>query len=219
MPESASFSMRKKPNYRRRRTVSILVLLVAAVVVVALLSRGDGIGGSKEKPTATVAFVVQGRAVAQSKAPDAATKKANEDAVATMLNDYYQTAFVDPKKWGDGTFPDLQNLFVKEAKATFTKDIDALTIGTARTELKRVDPTVTSLTVTIYYDLKNRPTLAIATAAFTARGTLKQSGPALTIKQKATFYLEKSGKSWMITSYDAQQNQDTPTPSPSPSPS
>jgi hypothetical protein len=217
MPESASFSMRKKPNYRRRRTVSILVLLVVVVVVVALLSRGGGIGGNNEKPTPTVAFVVQGRAYAQKKAPDAATEKANEDAVAKMFNDYYQTAFVDPKKWGDGTFPDLQELFVKSAKTTFTKDIDALTIGKTRTELKRVDPTATNLTITIYYDAKNKPTLAVATASFTARGTLKQTGPALTIRQKATYYLEKSGEGWIITSYDAQQNQDTPTASPSPS--
>jgi hypothetical protein len=218
MPESASFSMRNKPNYRRRRTVSILVLLLAGVVVVALLSRGGGgKPGSKENPVPTLAFVSKVKSVAQNKSPDAATTKANGDAVVKMITGYYQEAFVDPRRWGDGQFADLRELFAKEAQASFTQNVAALTIGEARTELKRVDPTGATLTVTVYYDAKNRATLAVAAAAFNAKGTLKASGPEVTIQQKATFYMQKQGASWIITDFDAEQHQDTPTPSPSPS--
>jgi ketosteroid isomerase-like protein len=217
MPESASFSMRKKPNYRRRRTASILVLLVVVVVVVALLSRGGGGPGSKENPVPTLAFVSKVVSVAQNKAPDEATKKANGDVVVKMVTDYYQKAFVDPREWGDGQFEDLKALFAEAAQPAFTKDVTALTIGEARTQLKRVDPTGATLTVTVYYDAKNQPTLAVAAAAFNARGTLKDTGPAVTIKQKATFYMAKQGDGWIITDFDAEQTQDTPTPSPTPS--
>jgi hypothetical protein len=210
--------MRNKPNYRRRRTLSVLVLLVAAVVVVALLSRGGSDKpGSKENPVPTLAFVSKINSVAQGKAPDAATKQTNGDAVVKMVTDYYQAAFVDPRKWGDGTFGDLSALFTKAAQPAFASNITALTIGEARTELKRVDPTVATLTVTVYYDAKSQATLAVAAAAFNARGTLKASGPAVTIVQKATFYMQKQGDSWVITDFDAEQHQDTPTPSPSPS--
>jgi len=217
MPESASFSVRPKPNYRRRRTFTVLVLLAVAVIVVALLSRGGG-GTKKGEPgTPTMAFASTVTNVPQQKAPDAGTATANGDAVVKMFNDYYQVGFVDPHKWGDGTFKDLQALFVKEANTSFTGDINSLTIGEARTELKRVDPQPSTLTVTVYYDAAAKPTFAVAAATFVATGTLKQAGPALIIQQKATYYLQKFGDAWTIISYDAHQTQQTPTPSPSPS--
>src|SRR6266542_2388857 len=129
MPESASFSVRKRPNYRRRRTIGALLLLGVAVIVVALLSRSNGGPGSKSNPIPTVAFVSKVNSVSQSKSPDAAAKQANGSALVKVFNDYYQEAFVDPRQWGDGTFPDLRDLFVKEAQASFTKDINSLTIG------------------------------------------------------------------------------------------
>lgn len=218
MPESASFSVRKKPNYRRRRTFFVLVLLVAAVVVVALLSRGGGIG-TKENPIPTLAFTTKMAVVNQGKAADRETRKAEGDAIEKMFNEYYQVAFVDPRKWGDGKFEDLLDKFSKEVQASFTKDLSSLTIGPARIELERVDPTAASLGVTVYYDTKSKPTFAVAAATFNARGTLKQSGPPLFIKQKATFYLQRTGDGWRITSYDAEQSQETPTPTPTASPS
>jgi len=208
--------MRSKPNYRRRRTISVLLLLVVAVIVVALLSR-SGTNGKKENPIARVAFVTKIVTQPQAKAPSAGANQANADAIVKMFNDYYQTAFVDPSKWGDGTFTGLQAHFVKEAQPAFTKDIASLTIGDARTELKRVDPTTQTLTVTIYYDAKTRPYYAVAAATFAARGTMKETGPVLLINQKATYYLHKVGNDWAITDYDASQTQVTPTPSPSPS--
>ena len=219
MPESASFSMRKKPNFRRRRTLAGIVLLVAAIVVVALLSRSTGGPGSKSNPIPTLAFVAKVNTVAQTSSPDAATRRADGDTIIKMFTDFYQEAFVDPRKWGDGQFNDLKDKFAKDAQASFTKDLESMTIGTLRTQLKRVDPTTANLVVTVYYNDKQKPTYAVAAASFYAHGTLKQSGPRVTIKQKATFYLTKTGGGWSIMSYDSDQSQDTPTPSPTASPS
>jgi ABC-type transporter Mla subunit MlaD len=216
MPESASFSVRQRPNYRRRRTFTVLFLLVAAVVVIALLSRGGGGGG--DNPIAQVAFVAKQSVVNQGKAADRPTRKSEGDAIVKMFDDYYQTAFVDPDKWGDGKFEDLRDLFAESVRASFTKDLSSLTIGEGRLDLKRVDPTTQKLAVTVYYNNASKPTLAVAAATFNATGTLKKAGPKVFIKQKATFYLQKTGDSWTITAYDADQTQETP-PSPSPSPS
>ena len=218
MPESASFSVRKKPNYRRRRTISALVLLVVAVIVVALLSRSTGGPGSKGNPVPQLAFVAKVNAVSQSSSPDSATRQAEAQKLQTMFTDFYQEAFVDPRKWGDGRFEDLKKLFAQEAQTSFTRDLPSLTIGQARTQLKRVDPKTANLVVTVYYDAKQKPTYAVVAATFDAIGTLKSSGPRVTIKQKASFYLTKSGGTWTITAYDVDQTQDTPS-SPSPTPS
>ena len=214
MPTSPSFSVRPRPNYRRRRTVALLVLLGIVVIVAALLSR-SGSNGPGEK-TPTLAFATKVSHISQSKPADAGAQEAQGKAIEKIFNDYYQEAFVDPEKWGDGTFEDLKALFAESAQSSFTKDLASLTIGQGRNDLKRVVPGASTLAITIYYDTKSRPKFAVAKASFIGTGTLKKTGPAVTIKQAATFYLEKPRDTWIITAYDADQTQQTPTPSPTP---
>ena len=219
MPESASFSVRR-PNYRRRRTFTVLGLLGVLVLAVVLLTRGGGpLGGPKEPPIPTLQFVAKAKHVFQGKAAGASSQQGEVNNLTKMFSEYYQDAFVDPGAWGDGTFEDLAGLFVDEAKATFQKDLPALTIGEARTELKRVDLGSNSFAVSIYWDSKQKPTFAVASVQFEGRGTLKRSGPTVTISQAATYYLQKLGSSWKITAYDTTETQTTPTPSPTASPS
>jgi ketosteroid isomerase-like protein len=196
----------------------LVVLLGAVSLVVYLLASGGGpLGKKKEPPIPTLEFAAKVSHIPQGKAPGPGTQKAEGDRLVKMFDDFYQTAFVDPHKWGDGTFPDLADLFAKDAKASFTKDIGSLTIGDARTELKRVDLTTNDLGLTLYYDASAKPTFAVAAVHFIARGTLKQAGPPVTIRQTATFYLQRQGGDWKITAYDANESQETPTPSPTPS--
>jgi hypothetical protein len=136
-----------------------------------------------------------------------------------MFSEYYQDAFVDPSKWGDGTFEGLADMFADDAKASFQRDLPALTIGEAREELERVDLGPNSLGVSVYYDSKQKPTFAVAAVQFEGHGTLKDAGPLVTIKQAATYYLQKVGSDWKITAYDTNETQTTPTPSPTASPS
>lgn len=213
MPESASFSVRR-PNYRRRRTFTVLGLLAAVIVVVLLLTRGGGLGGSNEPPIPTLKFVAKTKIVSQAKAPAASANQAEVDAITELFNSFYQEAFVDPGKWGDGTYEDLADVFADDAKASFRRDLASLTIGPARTELKRVDLGPNFFGVTVYYDSKQKPTFAVTTVQFNGTGTLKEAGPKVTIKQAATYYLQKVGSDWKITAYDTNETQTTPTPSP-----
>src|SRR5207253_1210188 len=136
MPESASFSMRKKPNYRRRRTFALLGLLVLVVVVLLVIPRGGGTGRPPGQTTPVLSFAATHKNITQGKKlPDGGTVSGNQDQITKMFNDFYQTAFIDPGKWGDGTFGKLRDLFAKDAQASFTKDLATLTIGEARTEL------------------------------------------------------------------------------------
>lgn len=210
---------RSRPNYRRRRALALGVLVALIAGVGLLLTRGDGGPLRKrERPTPVLKFVARVLNVNQGKAAPASAQQAEGDAIVALFNDYYQTAFVDPKKWGDGTFPGIATLFAAEAQASFTRDVASLTIGEARIELKRVDPTTGTLVVTVYYDPKGAPTFAVAVATFRATGTLRRAGPSLIIGQTGTFYLEKAQDAWKIMAYDATQNQEQPTPSPTASP-
>ena len=184
------------------------------VIVVLLLTRGGGLGGSKEPPIPTLKFVAKTKVVAQAKPPAAGAHQAEVDEITEMFNDYYQEAFVDPGKWGDGTFEDLADLFADDVKASFKRDLPSMTIGEARTELKRVDLGNNFFGVTVYYDSKQKPTYAVTTVQFNATGTLKKAGPKVTIKQTATYWLQKAGSGWKITAYDTNETQTTPTPSP-----
>ena len=219
MPGRPSFSIRR-PNYRRRRTFVALGLLAVVVLVVVLLTRGGGPVRPGEPPIPTVEFVAKTKAVFQGKAAAPAAQQSEVDALTKIFNEYYQTAFVDPEAWGDGTFTDLADLFTDDAKASFTRDLPALTIGQARIEVRRVDLDSTALTLTVYYDSKQQPMFAVASVSFAAKGTMKKDGsPKLTIAQAATYYLHKMGSDWKITGYDTNETQTTPTPSPTASPS
>jgi hypothetical protein len=210
--------MRKKPNYRRRRTVAVVGLLVLVVVVLLVLPRGGGTGRPKGQTTPILSFAATHKNITQGKKlPDAGTVSGNQDQLTKMFNDFYQTAFIDPQKWGDGTFGKLRDLFAKAAQASFTKDLTSLTIGEARTELRFVDPMPSTLVVTVYYDKNAKPTFAVAAADFNGRGTPKTTGPAVLIHAKATFYMQRAGNDWTITYYDAKQTQESVSPSPSPS--
>jgi hypothetical protein len=214
MPGGPSF---RRPNYRRRRTITLLAVLGVVALAVVLLTRGGGGPGSKDNPIPTLAFVATTKHINQSKPASEAVKKAESDAIVKLFTDYYQEAYVDPRKWGDGKFEDLQDLFVATAKTSFPRDLESLTIGQSYSVLNRVDLKTNTLAVSIYYDTKSAPTIAVATIRFQAVGTLKKAGPKLMIDQTATFYLQKQGDSWKITSYDTKATQVQPSPSPSPS--
>jgi ketosteroid isomerase-like protein len=212
MPRGPTFATRA--TYRRRRIAALVALGAIVAAVVVLLTRGGG--GPGEPPIPTLAFQASVTPVLQGKQPDQAAATAEGEALTKIFNDFYQTAFVDPRRWGDGTFPDLIALFAEDARPAARKDIASLTIGEARTELRRVEPMASTLGLTIYYDAEARPTFAVALASFSARGTPKRAGPPLAIRQRATFYLQKTGDAWRITAFDAQQEQVSETASPSP---
>ena len=198
---------------RLRRTILVAVLGIAGIAFA--VGRFTG-GGEPEVPIAQVAFktTVLGDG-APRPAKDAPAKEAK--AVETLLNDYYQRAFVDPASFSDGAFPEVAERFAPEARDAFARDLKTLTIGEGAPDTARVDPETTTARITIYYE-QGKPSLATAAVRFIARARSKAKGAApFRIDQRATLHLRKDGDGWRIAYYvDASQKQTTIAPSASP---
>lgn len=215
----ASFSVR--PRSKRRFIPPIVVgLLVVAAVLVYIGSRG-GTGGprvlTKDEEPVTFAFATKSfKPIFEGKRPQQAAIAAERSAIEAMFTAYYLKAFVDPGAWKDPTFAEQAALFTPEARASFAKDVAALTIGDGARDVTKVNPSATSLTTSVYFDRAGTPTYAVAAVSFKARAV--GIGDTIDLVQSATYRLQKTGSTWVIFSYEANAKQDTP-PSPSPSPS
>lgn len=208
----------RRRRARRARLVRAAGIVVVLVVAVGLALRFVG-GGEEELPTPTVAF--KSSVKTYSQVPDkpgggAVGKEAKK--ITRLLDRWYQTAFVDPALWGDGTFPEVRGLFVQEARTAFEADIASLTIGEARTELERVVPKRARARISVFFDEDGKARFAVAEVDFTATGTPRADDALpLTIAQKAVLHLRKTkGGAWQVFAYDAKQNQDSVKPSPTP---
>jgi hypothetical protein len=181
-------------------------------------------GGGKKKGNtpppgvAQVAFVTTVKGETNAKTPPSKKAVTSESTqIVTMLNDWYEQAFVNTDKFGDGTFPDIAKHFTAAARTSFTKELATLTIGDARTEVKRVDPTTQTAKVTVYFS-NGKPTYAIAAVHFVVSATMKQSNAyPLKIDQTVTYTFQKTTQGWVVTYYTASQKQNSVIPSPSPS--
>jgi FlaG/FlaF family flagellin (archaellin) len=197
----------------------VVVIIVLAAVIANLAGGGKKKSGSTPPPgVAQVAFVasVKGATGAKS-APSKGAVTTEAHQIVSMLNGWYEQAFVNTDRFGDGTFPDIGKSFTAGARTSFTRDLTTLTIGDARTEVKRVDPTTQTAKVTIYFN-NGAPTYAIAAVHFAANATMKQSGAyPLKIDQVVTYNFQKTGQGWVVTYYSGNQTQNSIVPSPSPS--
>jgi hypothetical protein len=210
-----TFSRRSRLT-RRGRLVRSILIGFGIVIVIALIV--GNLGGGKqtpEPPTAQVSFdtSVQTQHEGKNVAPGAAD--AERSAITTVLNDWFQTAFVDTKKFGDANFPSVQAHFAKEARASFTKDLATLTIGDARDEVKRVAPDVARARIALYF-ANQTPTFALVRVTFSATATMKdKTAPPLRIVFTGDLTLEKQNGTWVVTYYKANQTQNSVQPSPS----
>jgi hypothetical protein len=193
------------------------VVLVVVAALIANLAGGKKKTGVNPPPgVAKVAFVAAAKGETDAKVAPSRSSVSKESAqIVSMLNDWYELAFVDTSKFGDGTFPDIAKNFTQAARTSFTRDLTTLTIGQARTEVKRVDPTTQTAKVTVYFS-NGKPTYAIAAVHFVANATMKQSGAyLLKIDQTVTYNFSKTSQGWVVTYYTAKQAQNSVVPSPS----
>jgi hypothetical protein len=211
-------SQRRTRQQRLLRTgIGVVVIVVLAALIANLVGGGKKKAGPGATPLAKVAFVatMAGETNAKVK-PSPSAVQAQGGQIVTLLNDWYQRAFVDPKQYGDGTFPEIAKHFTADARVSFTKDLATLTIGDARTEVDRLDPTLQTAKVTVYFN-NATPMFAIAAVHFAANATLKQSGAyPLKIDQTVTYNFERTPQGWVVTYYTAKQTQKSVVP-PSPS--
>lgn len=135
---------------------------------------------------------VQGNAVAN----DAAGK------VATMVDTYYDIAFVQPSHWHGGTHPELPSLFTSDAAPTVGPNLQTLALGSATANLSRVQPTVQNLGL-VGVLIESNLTASYATVATHFEGTGEPStagGATVHITVDAQFLVDAS--SYKIAGYD-----------------
>jgi hypothetical protein len=201
-----------------RTAIGVVIIVVLAALIANLVGGKKSKGGLSEPGVQQVAFIasVKGETDASSK-PSKASTQAQASQVVKLLNEWYQRSFVDPKLYGDGTFPEITKSFTPDAKAAFLRDATSLTIGEARTQVKSVALVQQTAKVTIFFD-KTTPKFAIAAIHFTAIATLKDSNAyPLKIAQDVTYNFQKAGQGWVVTYYKSQEKQKSAVPSPSPS--
>jgi hypothetical protein len=216
-----SFSPRRGAvGIRLLRVAAILAIAFAATVVVVKLTSGEAAGraGPKEQPLPTVAFQGKLDVVSPGRKPASAVAQIEQQQILAVLNEWYQRGFVDPRSWELGTFPEVAALLdAAGAHAAFARDVQALTLGSARRELKRLEPRASIANVTLYFDPGAKPRFAVASVSFSAEGFFKVTRPgSLGIHQKGTFYLRKLPRGWRVFAYDADQQQSAPAPTPAP---
>lgn len=217
----------RQPTFARRRTrqqrllrtgIGVVVIVVLAALIANLAGGKKKLGSTPPPGVAQVAFVASVKGETDAKSPPSKSAVTTEsDQIVSMLNDWYEQAFVNTDKFGDGSFPDISKSFTAAAHTSFTKDLNTLTIGEARTEVKRVDPTTQTAKVTVYFS-KAKATYAIAAVHFVVSATMKQSNAyPLKIDQTVTYTFQKTTQGWVVTYYSAKQTQNSIIPSPSPS--
>lgn len=201
---------------RRGRLLRSSAILAGFIVVVALIVGKLG-GGEKEEPTPIVSFLVGSiRSNAEGARPPASGVNGERDAIKKVIDDWFQTAFVDPKKYGDGTFESVAEHFAKDARAAFKADLNTLTIGEARVEVERVRPITNRFSLALYW-ADGKPTHALARVLFSADASMKEEAARpLRIVFTGDVTLEKQSGDWVVTYYKANQTQKSIEPTPTP---
>ncbi|MGH2830072.1 MAG: hypothetical protein ACRDJM_06270 [Actinomycetota bacterium] len=188
--------------------------LLSALMLAALASGCTGNGGAGPGQVAQLQFAEKIRVVpARGQAPASAEQEAR--SIVQTFTAWYQGAFVDPAGWDDPKFPDVVRLFTGDAGERVRTELDSVTIGASRKELRSVTPGPSTIAVTLYVDSDGAPSYAIADVSFQASGTLKQAGPPLRIVQKGVYYLRRGqGGAWKVFSYQARADQAQAPPAP-----
>ena len=128
--------------------------------------------------------------------------------VVELVNNYYNNAFLDPGKWGDGAHPELANLFTEEAKPNVAPRIGILALGDVSRALTEVTPDKQQIDrLTLYFDTDINQPLGAVTTSFEATATpTDEGGGPVKIVHTGTFWLQPEGDGFRISAFDANIN-------------
>jgi LCP family protein required for cell wall assembly len=135
----------------------------------------------------------------EGKPPGERLREAAE-AVRVAMTEVYATAFVDPEAWHGGDFPGLARWFLPGARERASRDLEALTLGSAARRLESVRPRIARLRVRVVTDERNRPVLAFASVRFKGIGVA--DGVHLPIGHDGAYVLRRTDAGWRIAGYD-----------------
>jgi len=139
--------------------------------------------------------------------PEARQKAAQLVPTAIILvNNFYDTAFVNPRLWMGGVHPGLATMFTQEAQIPLQGDLEALALGrlapqlTGLRVLRQTTPKITFL----FEDDLSAPVVLVSTE-FSAQGNLKGAASArLAISHSGDFWLTDEGGMYKIYAYSVR---------------
>ena len=200
---------------KRSSALAFAVVLVIAPVLGACDGDRASRERAKEPPPATANFqVIETRGIDAQDRPEAqAAASAASAGVTATVNAYYNAAFIEKGKWGQGLHPDLASFFTADVQAQVAPQLAALALADIAPAITRVDPTkqeVPILTFQIEPDMT--APLAVATVLFEATATAveKKNSP-VKIAHTATFWFVKEGDVYKITGFKTHLVADSET--------
>lgn len=133
-----------------------------------------------------------------------------------VLDQLYREGFLDSSNWTAGSYDNLWPLFEGGAAAAARSHIDVITVGSAASGYKTVEPANGNLTVRVLLDAKNQPATMVATTRFTAIAT-RSDGMTTALVSDGQYVLRPVGGGWKIASFHVTRADHSVTPGPSPS--
>jgi len=143
--------------------------------------------------------------VAQSRAPEIETTKQTENKkIVQLIQDYYESAFLNPDFWDDGKFSKVESFFAPGIRDRVRKeDFESLCLSEASNDidyLKEVDAKITELSISL--DKNAKPRLSVATVEVSAKFIQKDRKPA-DYESSALLFLEPDDNNgWRIFDYN-----------------
>jgi hypothetical protein len=204
--------------------VPILLVLAGGGLALYLTGNGDVVGGlipgNEPEPVPEFDFKlskVQVDVTAED-ADQIAMRPAAEEtatAVATVIDELYTAAFLDPNVWKDGDYSAAFDLFDEAAVASAqTQGAGTLTLGPdAGDTYEKVTPTKGSIRFDVLFDREGEPHTVAAHVRFYATAQRKDD-TYVAIVSHGVLFLEDDGDGWHVTAYDMKRNdKETDAPS------
>jgi hypothetical protein len=183
----------------------VVVLLAAGCTSGRRDQGGTGPGQSQTSATTAPAkpLKVEVRAAAQGPEHGFDAKAAAQKATPNLqrfLQHYLSVAFLDPGQQRSG-WRDLLTLFDGSVQGAARRDLDSLSLGSAATQVKSVQPDGATASVLFLYR-GGRP--AGATVKLSFKGSAQADGGSGPVRMRSVFQLLSTPAGWRIAAYQSR---------------
>lgn len=132
------------------------------------------------------------------------------DKITQVIQDYYETAFLDPGRWDNGKFNELSSFFTQDIRDRVTgEDFKKLCFSEDASNIDYLE-TLDANIPTIWLDIDENllPQLCVVNTEVEARFSQKDSNTAY-FTSTGTFYLIPIENTWQIIDYNTSYELET----------